>query len=74
MTFDLRDLSYSGFAEKIMILAEENKVGVQVMIGACLITLRGLYAVLPKEVRPDYCNDLRRFVNELEHQNPRVVR
>lgn len=72
--YNLKELTYSGFAEKITILAEENKVGVQVMVGACLMILRGLYATLPKEIRQDYTGQLHRFVNELEHQNPRITR
>lgn len=73
MTYDIKDLTHSAFAEKIMTLAEQHKVGVPVMIGACLITLRALYTVLPAPAKRDYINDLHRFLNELEHQNPTVI-
>lgn len=74
MSYDIRDLSYSDFAEKITHLADEHKVGAPVMIGACLMILRGLYASLPMEMKYGFCFQLHRFVNELEAQNPRIAR
>lgn len=74
MSYDLRDLTYSGFAEKIAALAEQEKVGAQVMIGACLLLLRGLYATLPIFIKRDFIDSLHRFAAELEHQNPTVRR
>lgn len=70
--YDLKELTYSGFAEQITILAEKHKVSVPVMIGACLMILRGLYATLPIEMKREYCFNLHRFVGELEAQNPKV--
>lgn len=64
--YDLRELSYSAFSEKIMTLAEENKVDAKTMIGACLMILRGLYTILPPELQQDFADSMHRFINELE--------
>lgn len=63
---DVRDLAYKAFSEKIMHIADLEQVSPPVMIGACLMILRGLYAVLPPERREGYVSSLHRFVNELE--------
>ena len=71
--YDLKDLAYRQFAEKIMGEAEATNVSAQTMVGACLVILRGLYSVLPPDLKRDYCYNLQRFVKEMEAHDATAV-
>lgn len=70
---DLTQQQAQRFVKKMHKVADARGIGASAMIAACLIILRNLYAVLPSDMRPSYCNSLRAFVTELEAQSPQVV-
>jgi hypothetical protein len=62
------------YADKMLKLAEELNISTITMFGTCLTMIRGLYTVLPKELKADYLANLHRFINELEHHDPVVAK
>lgn len=70
----LQEQAMKHYADKMLALAETLKVHPTTMFGSCLMMIRGLYTILPKEIKQDYLNNLHRFLNELEHHNPEVIK
>jgi hypothetical protein len=71
---DLQEQAIKHYADKMLALAETLKIHPVTMFGACLAMIRGLYSVLPGEIKKDYLLNLHRFINELEHHDPVVTR
>ena len=72
--YDIRELAYEQFSHRILEVADIEQVKPQVMLGACLLVIRAVYSVLPKELRRDYASALMRFANELEKEGVAGVR